>query len=509
MTQPSDEAEKPVRQRARNIRDVALYLTPLVVGNLIPIVTLPVFTRILSTDEYGVWALANVYAVSIGGVVNAGLPVSYERNFFQCADRVERGRLLYSILSFVSVMFAIAAVGTWIWGETISRWVIGVPGQRPLLFWSLCASGVATLKLFYMMHLRNVGAAAAYARYSVQERVIAAVVSLLLVAWIRVGVIGLVFGQLIATTIVLLLIASKVRSEHPFGLSWPLLADALRIGLPVTPRAFLGVIGRNLDKYLIGQLASIGSVGVYSIGQRVANITFTYCSALENVFMPRVYSQMFDLGPEGGNAVGRYLTPFVFASTGIALMIALFSEEILLVLAPAAYLPAIPVITLLTISYATFFGKIPQLTYARKTHIASLLAFVTMLVTAALQYLFIRRWAAMGAAWGTLLANAAYILALLTLGQRYYRIGWETRRLIGIFGLFVLGSLAVLLLRAWGTPYAFRLVFKLTIVGLFAALGRRLGYLSRGAVADVVDALSGRKFAAPVAVPAAEAAADV
>ena len=136
----ADPAARIGADRVRVMRDAGLYMVPLAIGNVLPIVTLPVFTRILTTEEYGAWALANVFAVFVGGLASGGLSVGYERNFFQHADPRERAQLLYSVLSFVAATFAVAVLGTWIWGETLGQWMIGLPGQRALMFWSLCAT---------------------------------------------------------------------------------------------------------------------------------------------------------------------------------------------------------------------------------------------------------------------------------------------------------------------------------------------------------------------------------
>ena len=84
-------------QQARNS---FIYLLPMVVSALVPIVTLPIFTRILTREDYGAWALAVAYGSFLAGLSNFGLVVSYERNFFQYPTPKERSALLYSSIAF-------------------------------------------------------------------------------------------------------------------------------------------------------------------------------------------------------------------------------------------------------------------------------------------------------------------------------------------------------------------------------------------------------------------------
>ena len=40
------------------IKNAGLYMLPVIVSNTLPFITLPIFTRILSVEEYGAYGLA-------------------------------------------------------------------------------------------------------------------------------------------------------------------------------------------------------------------------------------------------------------------------------------------------------------------------------------------------------------------------------------------------------------------------------------------------------------------
>ena len=139
-------------------------------------------------------------------------------------------------------------------------------------------------------------------------------------------------------------------------------------------------------------LASVGSAGIYTIGQRMSYLVFAYMTAMENVFAPEVYRRMFNDGAAGGRSIGRYLTPFAYVSFAVALVVSLFSEEALFLLTPAAYHGAVPVVNLLTLYYASmFFGKQPQLVYARKTFLLSVLTMISLTLNVAFTIVGVRQ----------------------------------------------------------------------------------------------------------------------
>ena len=165
--------------------------------------------------------------------------------------------------------------------------------------------------------------------------------------------------------------------ELPFNLSISLLLESLKISYPLTPKILIGIINTQFDKFMIGMLATVNSVGIYHIGKRISEIIFNFMTVLQNVYHPQVYKRMFDNHEQANESIGSYLTPFLYISTSIALSVALFSEEILTLLSPSDYHKASPIISILSMYYGSmFFGKIPQLMYAKKTHIISILIFL-------------------------------------------------------------------------------------------------------------------------------------
>jgi O-antigen/teichoic acid export membrane protein len=466
--------------KERQLGNAAIYLVPTILGNVIPLVTLPIFTRILTPHDYGAWALATVYAVFATGLANFGLTICYERNFFQYRDTPQEAALLYSVLVFVAGSYAVCVGLTWCFRGAIAQWLIGDAALGPLLFWTCCANGIASFKAYYLTYLRNTAQASSYVWFTIDETLLTTVFSLALVAYFRVGIIGLPWGQFTAAAIVLTLVTMRfVRRLKPaFSLS--LLRESLRLSYPLTPRIFLNVVGNNFDKYVIGLLASVGSVGVYAIGQKVSYLVFGYMTALENVFAPQVYERMFKMGAEGGRSIGRYLTPFAYVSVAMAVLVSLFSEEALTLLTPAAYHGAVPVVNILVLYYAImFFGKQPQLLYAKKTYLLSVLTIVGLVTNFGLNVICVRLFGTVGAALGTLIAGCASVGAYNLVARRFYRIEWETGKLAAIFGTLLVCSVVTVWLRNASVSYWVRLATKLALCGAYLWLGTWLSVVSR------------------------------
>ena len=74
-----------------------------------------------------------------------------------------------------------------------------------------------------------------------------------------------------------------------FSISSDLLLEALKISYPLTPKIFIGVLNTNFDKYMISLFSSVSGVGIFHIGKNISYQIFAFMTALENVFVPKVY----------------------------------------------------------------------------------------------------------------------------------------------------------------------------------------------------------------------------
>jgi len=316
-------------------------------------------------------------------------------------------------------------------------------------------------------------------KYTLYEMVLTVVLSLYLVAYMKIGVIGLVWGQLLAGSAIFILITVRLLSFLPVSFNWQVLKFSLRLGFPMTPNILLKVVSGQFDKYMIGLMVTAGAVGIYSIGMKVAFIVFAFMTAMENVFLPNVYRKMFELDGKGDGGIGRYLTPFIYISIAIALIISLFSEEIIMVLTPESYHSAVDIIIILSLYYGSlFFGKIPQLLFTKKIFIGSLLNIFRICLNIALNIPFIIKWGAIGAAWATLLAGLISGAVSFSVSQYYYKVMWEYKKIGSIFLIFYVFSILIILLRSYSNIYEIRLVVKCVSIFSYLYFGYMLNIIS-------------------------------
>jgi O-antigen/teichoic acid export membrane protein len=469
--------------KSQQVRNTLYYLLP-VSSSLLTLISIPIFTRILTPADYGVLALAMIYASILNGIANFGMTTVFERNYFQYRDNsIGLSQLFYSSILFVVFNFLTLVFITYIFRVDISEFLTGSNSNGLLIITAFASHFFAdTANNFYFTYFKNSEKAKTHTKFRLFSNIVAWTLSLFLVAVARVGVIGIVMGQLVTGLSLFLYFALYYHKTIPFALSRRILLEAIKIGYPLTPRVFIGFFSTQLDKYMISILNSVSNVGVYHIGKKISELTFTFMTALQNVFNPHVYKLMFDEHSKKHKLIGEYLTPFLYVSIFVAFSIAIFAEELLVLLTPESYHGASPIISILSIYYGTmFFGKITgtQLIYSKKTHITSLLALLGVIINMVFVIPLTMKYGAIGAAFGMMLAGILIGAGSLFIAQSYFKIDYEWKKIFPIMIVFIVCSISLVFLKLYGYPYIWTVYIKIVGLAIYLWLGIKYNIVSK------------------------------
>lgn len=461
--------------KEKQIKNSFIYLIPTLVDNLIPFLTLPIFSRILRPEDYGVLALAQVFAIFGCGLANLALLNVYDRNFFQYRDDpVKSARLLFSVSLFVAFNVLVLMGLSYVWRRPLSMLLTQSPDHGMILLVSFAAEAALGLRQYYLFYFKNREEANVYMTNYLISSVLTFILSIIFVGFLRIGAIGLVYGRLLGNLAALASLHRQVALKVPFSWDHGMIWETLKVSLPLTPPIFYSAISKHFDKYMLGLLSTIGGVGLYSIGQKMSYMVFVYMTSLQNVFQPQVYQRLFDLKEQAGGAVGKYLTPFLYISIFVGLLVALFAEEIVWLLTPPEYHAAINVVIILAMYYGfLFWGKINsvQLLYKKRTVVLSLYTFLTLLLNIVLGIPMIKFWGAEGAAWNMFLVGLLSGGALIYIAQRSFFIRWENQKVLTIYLVFFGTSILMIILRNLEVNYGIRMMSKMACLAVYLYFG--------------------------------------
>lgn len=430
----------------KKLNNFKYYIPVYLVRQALPLVSAPIFTRLLSVEEFGILALAIFFATFISGISNFGLLTIFQRNFFSYDNIFQIKNLLFSTITFVFCLLILLLCLLSFFGEFIVDNIFQKTIDIQILILSSIYMGIKTLNQFFFTFYKNNLDGKWYSIVSVLEGLLVLTIPLVLLTRVQNKIEFYVVGLIFSNIIIFILFIYKTFNNSLPKFIFQDLKKALILGLPLTPTFFFGVLNTQFDRYMLGMLNNLSGAGIFDIGQKIANTSFSFTSTLQNIFEPEIYKKMFSNKQNQKNSIGDYLLPFFFLSSVFSFFLIIFSVDLVYFLLPKEYSKSSTVISLLSFLYLIyFFGKIPQLLFVKKTKIITILSVISIGLNIILNFFLIKTYGFIGATYGTLISGTLSTLIRFIYSQKYYYIKWRVDYLIIVLIVLTITVVNILL----------------------------------------------------------------
>lgn len=397
---------------------------------VINFVLLPVYTRVLSPDEYGAFALLLVFEAFLKPVLRCGMDAAYLRYYFDCRTSVERQTLGCTELLFTVLLNSAALLILWPVAPWLTQALIGshayVLAVR-LVTLNTVLSNVVVLPL---AQFRADERSTLVGTLNFFRAFATTAVRLVLVVWLRRGVTGLALADVVVTSVLAVGLVPHLRRMAEGRFSTPVLKDVLRYGFPQVPTGVLSQVMAMSDRYVLGIYLALDRVGVYSIGSTMASMLKLFPVAFETAWMPFAFSSLRRRdAPEVFARFATYaFTVLAFGALGTTLL----AGPVVRLALPRTFQEAPTVVPLLVLGIifqvAAWFLN-TSLNVTKRTSMYPITTAAGAVASLLGSVVCIPVWGLRGAAMGTLLGQVALFGVTSWVAQRAYRIPYETRRL--------------------------------------------------------------------------------
>ncbi len=247
-------------------------------------ISLPILTKTLSIEEYGIWAIVIISISLIPRIVMFGLPGAMIRFLAAAKTKDDILKGFYTTLFYVSISTLATSVLIFLSAKHLA-WVF-FNGNATIV------KLMAGIILFESMHF----VFSAYFRTRQRVRTyslftfLKAYLNLSIIAYFVLngyGIVGAVFGLFISGSIVaaieFLLIAREIGVSFKYHGE---IKKYLRFGMPLIPANLSNWIVNSSDRYLIGLIMGVSFVGYYAPAYALGMIVAALITPLNFMLMP-------------------------------------------------------------------------------------------------------------------------------------------------------------------------------------------------------------------------------
>ena len=400
-------------------RGMVIYILGNAAAAGVSFLLLPIFTRALTTEEFGLYALALGLVGFLLPLASLGLPNVVSR-FFIDRDDIDYPRLvstclLMSFLAIVTIIIIVAVLNIIIPGQ-LYHWLGGLSGDLiPALFVMVAAQILMTICLSL---LQMEGRPFGYSLVRIIYAIAFGGAGVFAVLYLSAGGKGLVLAKAAVDVILVVGILFWLgwRNYMVPRVSAGAARHALKYGLPLVPHtAAIGIIGIT-DRLLLTNMMGTSATGVYSVGFQIGMIMWLIVNSMNQAWLPWFYRQM-KIGTHAVKVKVVQATYLLIAAiAGISLVFALLSPLIVSVMVGPTFQEASNICPWIVLGF--FFHGLYALAnsylyYAGYTVRLATATGLTAIANIAFSWWLIELNGIVGAAQGTALA---YLLAWAFVG---------------------------------------------------------------------------------------------
>lgn len=436
------------------IKHSGIYSFGNISGHFLSFLLLPVYTRFLTTHQYGTLALITVFRAIFQRVVNLGTESSVVKVYFEVDNKRDKKGVISTAFAFLLIVASISTCCFWFFREKLSIVLLNSQEFTYLFSFALLASLFFIIKTVPLSVFRAQEKAGVYTIFAFLTLILGLSFNILFVVVFRENVKGILKSAFLSQFIIFLFIILPFSKNLVFKFKKEYLTRMLTFGLPIVPSGLALWVLTLLDRYFLKVYTTMDIVGVYSIGYKIATImSMLVIAPFSMAWSPLMLKWHKEKNER--EIYARVFKYFSIAGFFFALIISLYSKEVIRIMTTPAYYDAYRIVFFIVISYL-FHGFYmifaAGCTFVRKTFYFPIATGVAAIINTFLNILLIPHYQMMGAAFATVISYFVMILLIYIFSEKYYhipfnlidtiKIGCVTTTLY-ISGFFLSGNIAV------------------------------------------------------------------
>ena len=375
----------------------------------IAFVTTPIFTRLLGTEQFGMYSLFNSWVLILTCLMGFSVNSSIGTGIYTFKDKYIYFRNSVLLSSTLICLLELILIGICI---PILTKITGFSG------WLIIILGVTTLS-HYIVNFAQM--AFIYEKkadnnliLSVSISIVSVVVSIFLIYKENDNsrYLGRIYGvattYLVAAIIVWLLLFLK----KPVGIKKEYLKYGIAVGFPIVFHSLSQQILGQSDRVMMQWFGvNADKIGIYSLFYTISSVLVTILGALNNSWCPFYYD---DLNEEKWNILNKKCKNYIELFTVLGIGFLFLSREVSYFMADESYWSGMNIIPILTFAvYFTFMYQFPVNFefFHKKTKIIAIGTVGAGILNIILNAIMIPKWGMYGAAIATAISYLALFFA--------------------------------------------------------------------------------------------------
>lgn len=388
---------------------------------------LPIYTRHLSTAEYG--ALETFYMVSaiVSGLLAVGIAHATLRFYFDHEDLRDRHAVVSTNL-IASMAIAGAGVALlWPAAPWVQRLIFQGHDFGHAYHWMLATIVFELSSQVALAYIRAIERSLLFVSVALAKLLLQVAVNSVALLVYDAGVEGVLAGNFLTVVLGWLLLGAVTVRDCGWRFEWAKLVPVLRYSLPFLATAVFGIAAATADRFIVQALVSLEALGLYALASKFSKLV----SDLIGEPVNRAYGSFrFTImgQPDAARTqakVTRHLSALLLTA---GLAVSLFTPDLLRLMSAPAFHGAgdhVPLLVLAAVLQTLTYPLQTGVLYEKRTGLLAWASLAQGLTGVGAGLVLTWAFGITGACLGVLAAALVNLLMTWRYSERYFPVDYE------------------------------------------------------------------------------------
>ncbi|MBU0561409.1 MAG: oligosaccharide flippase family protein [Bacteroidetes bacterium] len=310
----------------KTLRHSIVYSLGNISTKIVGLILLPLYLDYLTTEDYGILAILEVSNLILVGIFDLNLPTALLRWGAETKD--ERGikKLIFTstITTFVvSVLLCVFLIPL---SGNFSSVFFDSPDYSNYFILLFLSTSIGIFNNIPLTIARLNEKPIFYTATTTFRLIIILTLNIYFIVSLGMGVEGIILSQVIGHAVITLLCLPMLFKNIVFSIDYKVLWDMLKYSFPLIFAYISSTVLTLGDRYLLNYFLSLSSVGIYSLGYKIASVLKVFLiQSFQIGFIPFAFKMIGQ--KDSQRFFSKILTYFVFLLVIGTLILSLFGKE--------------------------------------------------------------------------------------------------------------------------------------------------------------------------------------
>lgn len=400
---------------------------------LVGFVLIPLYTGVFTLKEFGIISLLEITTTFIITLASMSIYSGFFRWYYDKESENKQKSLFFTV-SIFQLLIVVVVYGIIFFNvDKLTVAILKDIEYKQIFNYMVISALLQVLVIMPTTLLRLQEKSWLFSLSNFIQLVIVLSLTVYFVAFKRIGIIGIYYGQIAGSVFMILFLLRYSLKNIQIKFESKLLKQILIYCFPLMFSGLALTILNITDRFTINYYATTADVGLYSYGFKIANVLQVFVVTSINFAIQPIMFQMIDK-PDNKEFYSQLMTYYVLVVMFIGFCIMIFGREIAMLFAlNSDYYSAWTIIPF--IIFATVFGVMRDsmattgLSITKKTAIIAFIAIFVAVLNIVLNIVLVPILVNSGAAIAKLLSMFISAVMVFIASQKFFKINYQYKNI--------------------------------------------------------------------------------